>query len=716
MTIRKQALDAVANGLAIIPTKDKRPMGISQDNPLTTVTAVEGHWYAMRKEMPPVAVVSEACEVPLMFLDIDVKNGVNGYESLRNAGLDIPESPIRYTSSGGNGEHIWFRAPKESLGKVTSRGGITVNGVKLAGVDNRIGNGFVVLPANFEVPSREVLESLPIAPEWLWKESLRGEKTEATRYEGSMNEWLEQKAQVTSGDLAPEVQAIKNSIPFVMDHDIVRDLQAALVREGAKGTKGAVEVLVFLKKAWLRDEFDTAEYRNDWDILLEGAIEKYGSPVEDVQHGGYFTEKGQFLAYEFAQDMTEDTAIDAAGAFWTYADGVWSYNPSAHVARLSSELKNSYRVAHSSLVSDHLQSMLTVQGQVIKDEPHQKYINLSNGMYNWEKNSLVPHDKHKMSTVQLSFAYDSQADCPNFDKWLSETMPGNEQLALEVMGYMMLNGNPKHKAILLVGGGRNGKSTFLRVIQNMIGQKNYSSLTLKQLSTERFAPVAMYGKLANIAGDIHEGHLNDSTTFKAITGLDPIQAERKGQQGFTFTPWATLIFSTNSLWSSSDTTDGYLERWLPVPFTQKFDANGQFNEAELFAEVAGIFNKAMEAYRAMELRGGKFSTSEAQQELVQKFRENADTTLQWLNNEDYIKVNSPENELVATKRTDVYESYKHSRRGKFTLSPTELYQDLERKGYKSVTRKGYKYIIGIECHIINSFGELSHYEAAEVNF
>lgn len=719
MNIRKaQALKAVSVGLAIVPCREhatdkhgaKSPI-TSQDNPFTTAQPVEGNWYDSRKDMPLVGIVSEACDIPLMFLDIDVKNGKNGYVTLDRAGLDIPESPVRYKSISGNGEHIWFRAPKESLGKVTSRANLTVNGVKLDGVDNRIGNGFVVLPEGFDIPSREVLESLPFAPDWLWKESLAGEKTEATRFEGDTSAWLSEKSVATLGDIDPVVQSIINGIPFVLDHEKVRDLQCALVREAAKNTKGAMQGLQTLKKAWLRDEFNTTEYTNEWNAMLDGAIEKFGVADQEVKTG-YFDGKN-FLAYEFAEDMAEDTAIDAAGAFWSYVDGVWVYNPETHTDTLSDTLRNQHRSNYNSLVSDHLKSMLRKTGQVIKDEPHTNLINLTNGMYDWEKGSLTPHNKNKMSTVQLSFAYDSQATCPKFDKWLSETMPNNEQLALEVIGYMMLNGNPKHKAILLVGGGRNGKSTFLRIIQKMMGTENYSSLTLKQLSTERFAPVAMYGKLANIAGDIHEGHLNDSTVFKAITGLDPIQAERKGQQGFSFTPWATLIFSTNSLWSSSDTTDGYLERWLPVPFTQKFDANGQFDENALYGEVAGIFNKAMTAYRAMEDRGGKFSTSDEQTALMQKFRENADTTLQWLNNEDYIKVNSPENELVSTKRTDVYESYKHSRRGKFTLSPTELYQDLERKGYKSVTRKGYKYIIGIECHTINSFGELSHYEMNE---
>lgn len=721
MTTRKElALKAIEVGLAVIPCRveadnkhsAKSPY-VSQDKPFKSREPIEGHWYNSRTVEPYVGVVSEACDIPLMFLDIDVKNGKNGYDTLAKAGLVIPVSPVRYSSISGTGEHIWFRAPSESLGKVSSRANFTYNGEKLDGVDNRLGNGYVVVPDNFEVPSREVLESLPFAPDWLWKESIAGEKNDSTRFDGDITDWLKQKASVTNGEMASEVLAIIQSIPYIMDHDQVRNLQCALVKEGAKNTLGAVQGLEILRNAWLRDEYNVPENINDWKAMLEGAIEKYGSPDIDT-HTGYFDEKKQFLAYEFAQGLSEDTAIDAAGAFWSYNDGVWVYNPETHIDALSEALRNAKRPQHNSMVSDHLKAVLRKSGQVILDKPDATLINLKNGMYDWKKASLVPHKKNKMSTVQLAFSYDSNALCPKFDEWLAKTLPGNEQLAMEVVGYMLMNGNPKHKAVLLVGSGRNGKSTFLRVLQKMMGAENYSSLTLKALSTERFAPVAMYGKLANIAGDIHEGHLNDSTTFKSVTGLDPISAERKGQQGFTFTPWATLIFSTNSMWSSSDTSDAYLERWLPIPFNQKFTANGQFNEEDLYGETAGIFNKAMTALREMEEQGGKFSSSPEQQDLIAKFRENSDTVLQWLNNTDYLEVADHTNDTVSTKRTEVYESYKHSRRGKFTMSPTELYQDLERKGYRTVTRRGYPHIVGMNCHSVNAFGDLTHYEPSSV--
>jgi len=714
MSSRDQALKAVEVGLAIIPTRNKIPLGVSQDKPITTTVTAEAYWYPSRTEMPGVGIVSEACDIPLMFLDIDVKGGVDGYASLANAGLDILDTPIRYKSSSGNGEHLWYRAPKESLGKVTSRASFTYKGERLTGVDNRIGNGYVVIPAGFEIPSREILESLPLAPEWLWKTSEKDSKSEATKFDGDSSEWLKNLAVNTEGNYSADVQKIVNSIPFVIDHEIMRNLQKAIVCEGAKGSEGAAKALEVLKAAYLRGEYDTAEYRKEWENALHGAIEKFGTPDYDAtQTQNYFGgPKGTtFLAHKFATDMADDVALDGSGNFWTYDNGVWSYNPNIHTKVLSDSLRDAYMKNYETTVGDHLRSMLV--GKEIKDEPNTALINLANGMYNWKTGELKEHNPQYLSTVQLPISYDPNATCPNFDKWLSETLPGDEKLAMQVIGYMMMSGNPFHKAILLVGSGRNGKSTFLRVLQKMMGDGNYSSLTLRSLSTERFAPVALFGKLANIAGDIHEGHLNDSTTFKAITGGDPITAERKGQMAFSFKPWSTLIFSTNEMWSSSDTSDGYIERWLPIPFNQKFTANGKFDENILYAEVNGIFNKAMVALQDL-MATGKFSSSDAQQELVEEFRENSDSVLQWLHDLDYVKTADNTNLTIHTKRKDLYESYRLYRKGKFCLTSKKFYDDLERKGFITKTRDGFPHIYGIEAYTVSSFGEVMHPFESEV--
>lgn len=67
--------------------------------------------------------------------------------------------------------------------------------------------------------------------------------------------------------------------------------------------------------------------------------------------------------------------------------------------------------------------------------------------------------------------------------------------------YCLYRRNELGKAFILIGDKSNGKSTFLHVVKNMLGDKNIASLDLKELG-DRFKTAELFGKLANIGDDI----------------------------------------------------------------------------------------------------------------------------------------------------------------------------------------------------------------------
>ena len=116
--------------------------------------------------------------------------------------------------------------------------------------------------------------------------------------------------------------------------------------------------------------------------------------------------------------------------------------------------------------------------------------------------------------------------------------PGMVDFAWEVVGYLLMNGNPLHRAFLLVGAGRNGKSTFLRLVEHLLGRADCSSVPLQKLGDgHRFASAEMFMKSANVCGDLAATHLKDTSTFKQVTGGDPVFAERKIRDPFEFIYW-----------------------------------------------------------------------------------------------------------------------------------------------------------------------------------
>src|SRR5437867_9784848 len=118
------------------------------------------------------------------------------------------------------------------------------------------------------------------------------------------------------------------------------------------------------------------------------------------------------------------------------------------------------------------------------------------------------------------------------------------------------------RAVMLLGPGSNGESLLLKLIVAMLGADNVSSVTLQGLSEDRFATAELFGKLANVAGDIDAKPVEGSGAFKTLTGEDSVTAERKYGQPFKFVNYATLIFSANEWPVSHDQTDAYFSRWI----------------------------------------------------------------------------------------------------------------------------------------------------------
>ena len=245
----------------------------------------------------------------------------------------------------------------------------------------------------------------------------------------------------------------------------------------------------------------------------------------------------------------------------------------AEITRL---LGNRYRSAHTRTVLDLIQHSPSTAH--ITDNPLAEYVNVPNGMVAWKTGDLLPHSPDYRSTVQLPVEYDPNAKCPLFEKFIAEVLPpdlyeptgDSPGFIWELIGYTLYSGNPLHVAVLLYGKGRNGKGTLIRVLKALLGERNCSTVGLHQLVENRFRAATLFGKLANLAGDLDSKWLDNTAMFKAITGGDTIQAEHKYGAAFDFSPWALPFYSTNKAFGSADSSEGWVARWVVVPFPTSF--------------------------------------------------------------------------------------------------------------------------------------------------
>jgi putative DNA primase/helicase len=201
-------------------------------------------------------------------------------------------------------------------------------------------------------------------------------------------------------------------------------------------------------------------------------------------------------------------------------------------------------------------------------------------------------------------------------------------VAIELAGYLAVPDNTLQRAVMAVGAGANGKSTWTATLTAFLGEQNVATVPLHKLDEDRFAVASLYGRLANIFPDLDARALRSSSVFKAITGGDRLEAERKFRAAFSFTPYARLVFSANTVPPTSDSSEGFFRRWLVLPFERRFDP-GQ-RDLHLLAklttprELSGLLNLAVPALANLRTRGD-FTSSASTAQAADEFRVSADS-------------------------------------------------------------------------------------------
>jgi putative DNA primase/helicase len=353
-----------------------------------------------------------------------------------------------------------------------------------------------------------------------------------------------------------------------------------------------------------------------------------------VANPKYFHRRDGMRAYVVAEAVRELGPLrwGVDRTFWCYQNGVWHSNNDLLHARICRVLGDDYRPGHAQTVRD----VLRAEVGRIEIEPKREWINMSNGMLQWNAvvaPDLVPHDPLYLSTVQLPVIYRRGAKCDAFDAFLAWAVaPDDIQRVWEILGYLMMAGNPLQRAIMLVGNGGNGKGVLLEVIKALLGNDNCTSVPLHDFSDNRFVTAELFGRLANVCGDIDATYVENTSRIKEITGEDTVMGERKGQDPFHFRPWCKMVFSANDIPGSSDSSRGWTRRFELVNFpnTPAVPDRGLKDRLTNPAQLSGIALKAVLALRGLMARGD-FTHGAARDEANRRFAEGSNTALRWLN-------------------------------------------------------------------------------------
>lgn len=197
-----------------------------------------------------------------------------------------------------------------------------------------------------------------------------------------------------------------------------------------------------------------------------------------------------------------------------------------------------------------------------------------NGILNVGTMELLEYSPSVVLVNKIDWDYNPNAYDELVDKTLDKISCNNKEIRAnleETVGYCLFRRNELGKAVILTGEGSNGKSTYLKMIQAVLGDDNISALDLKEIG-DRFSTVMIYQKLANIGDDISGEYIPDTAVFRKVVTGDTITAEQKGQPKFEFKPYCKLIFSSNNIPRLGKGNDfsAVKRRLIIIPFNAKF--------------------------------------------------------------------------------------------------------------------------------------------------
>lgn len=361
-------------------------------------------------------------------------------------------------------------------------------------------------------------------------------------------------------------------------------------------------------------------------MSLSETLEQIEKAVE------FCDEDGRFIPAKLAEwimrKYTFATMMDNEETY-VYLDGFYQPMGDALIKKLVKEaLRDDYRKNRALEVLDFIKaSTYTTR----REEPSH-LIPLENGVLDVSKDpfELKPHSPKYMFFNKLPVKYNPDADCPVIKKFMREITNSEEDVTIleEVVGFCLYRAYFIAKALMLVGDGSNGKSTFLNLVKAFLGQQNVSGRSLQDLELNRFAKADLYTKLANIYADLPDRALQSTGTFKMLTGRDLIAAEKKFSQTFHFANYAKLLFSANKVPEANDDTSAFFRRWIIIVFPKAFTGSHAdpyiLEKLTTETELSGLLNLALAGLKRL-LKTGQFSHSVTTEETK----------------EDYIRKSSP---------------------------------------------------------------------------
>ncbi len=350
--------------------------------------------------------------------------------------------------------------------------------------------------------------------------------------------------------------------------------------------------------------------------------------------------KSQVKVFSIADDKTSE--------IWVYSNEKGIYEPNG-ISLISKIVREVVRTAYTTTFLNNVIAKIKADCQIKIEEfiaHHYNYIDeipVLNGLLNVKTKELKAYTSDKIFFSRLPIYYNPKADCPNITKHFKDVLasPDDIEVMYEIFGSMIYKEHFIEMAFIFVGDGRNGKGKSLELMRRFVGAENCCNLPLREMNHQSFEIEDLFGKLANLSGDLSSEELKDTSLFKMMTGRDTIMAKRKYQSAIKFINYAKNVFACNELPRVYDSSKGFWSRWGLLNFPYTFVSQEEYtltqnktnlkimnpNHIELIStpeELSGLLNKALEGLQRLFV-AKQYSHTKGSQEIKEYWMRKADS-------------------------------------------------------------------------------------------
>jgi P4 family phage/plasmid primase-like protien len=257
------------------------------------------------------------------------------------------------------------------------------------------------------------------------------------------------------------------------------------------------------------------------------------------------------------------------------------------------------------------------------------------------------------------------------------------------------------------GSGKNGKSTLYnleaRVLGTYSGFLSAETLTVNCRKNKSPEYAELRGKRLVIAAELEEGMRLDTAIVKKLCSTDPVYAEKKYKDPFSFTPTHTVVLYTNHLPRVGTTDVGTWRRLTVIPFDAVISEESDIkNYADyLFRNAGGaVLSWMIEGAKKFIAADFKIEPPECVKRAIEDYR----ATNDWL--DDYLTERCEINKMYDQKAGELYADYRDycKNTGSFTRSSADFKAAIESAGYETKKTNNGNWVYGLRLLPVEQIG------------